>query len=185
MSILREPWPWFIAGPLIGLFVPLLLLIGNKALGMSGSLRALCAAIAPGNNEFLKYDWKRTGGWSIALAFGILLGAALAATLFGPIVPDISPASRDALATLGLDAAVTSLAPESLFSWRALFTLRGALCIIGGGFLVGFGASYGGGCTSGHGITGLANLQPPSVIALIGIFVGGLLATFVLIPLVI
>jgi uncharacterized membrane protein YedE/YeeE len=58
------------------------------------------------------------------------------------------------------------------------------VCVLLGGFLVGFGASYGGGCTSGHGITGLASLQLPSLIAMVAIFAGGLLTTFVLMPLI-
>jgi uncharacterized membrane protein YedE/YeeE len=181
---LRNPWPWYVAGPIIGLFVPLLLLIGNKSLGVSSSLRAMCAAIVPGNVTFFEYDWKGIGGWNIAFVAGIFLGGVVAATLLGVAPPEISLETRVAIAELGMGSEVTGLAPASVFSWNALFTLRGAICMIAGGFLVGFGASYGGGCTSGHGITGLASLQPASLIALIAIFAGGLLATFALMPLI-
>jgi uncharacterized membrane protein YedE/YeeE len=184
LEALRGPWPWYVAGPLIGLFVPALLLIGNKELGLSGSLRALCAAAAPGNVEFFKYDWRRTASWNVAFAAGILLGGVIAATLLGVTSPPISAHTRDAIDGLGIGSQVTGLAPASVFSWKALLTLHGAICVLLGGFLVGFGASYGGGCTSGHGITGLASLQLPSLIALIAIFAGGLLATFVLMPLI-
>ena len=181
---LRGPWPWYVAGPLIGLLVPTLLLIGNKALGVSSSLRAMCAAVAPGNVGFFSYDWKRQGAWNIAFVAGILVGGAIASTLLGVTTPAISPDTRSAIAALGVSGDVSGLAPAALFSWQALFTWRGALAMVGGGFLVGFGASYAGGCTSGHGITGLAALQPASLIAIIGIFAGGLIMTFGLFPLI-
>jgi uncharacterized membrane protein YedE/YeeE len=173
-----------VAGPLIGLFVPLLLLMGNKPFGVSGSLRAICAAVAPGRVPFFRYDWKRSGAWSIALVAGLFLGGLLAAVFLDANAPEIAPATRSALASLGLDPAVTGLAPPDLFSWSALLTVRGAVCVIAGGFLVGFGASYCGGCTSGHGITGLASLQVASLIAILAIFAGGVVATFLLTPLV-
>jgi len=181
-SWLRNPWPWYVSGPLIGVFAPLLLVLGNKQLGMTGSLRAMCAAIAPGRVEFFRYDWKASSLWNVALAFGILLGASLAVTAFGGgAAPAISPHTRDAIAALGMSPP-SGLVPAELFSWRALLTLRGAICVVGGGFLVGFGSSYAGGCTSGHGVMGLATLQVASVVALVGIFAGGLLTTFIVIP---
>jgi uncharacterized membrane protein YedE/YeeE len=184
LELVQGPWPWWVAGPLIGLFVPLLLWIGNKPFGVSSSLRVICAAVAPGKVAFFNYDWKRSGAWSIAFVAGLVLGGVLGATLLGVDPPEVSPATRNALAALGLGDEVTALAPATLFSWPALLTARGALFVIGGGFLVGFGASYGGGCTSGHGITGLASLQLASLIAIVAIFIGGLLTTHFIFPLV-
>jgi hypothetical protein len=158
-----------------------LLLLGNKQLGLSGSLRAICAAVAPGRVQFFRYDWKSAGLWNVALAIGLLLGAALATVSSGVATPAVSPATHEALARIGLPS-VSGLVPSEIFSWRSLLTVRGAVCMLGGGFLGGFGASYGGGCTSGHGVMGLAARQVASVIALCGIFAGGLLATFVLLP---
>jgi hypothetical protein len=76
------------------------------------------------------------------------------------------------------------VAPHELFTWRALLTLRGFVSIVVGGFLVGFGTAYAGGCTSGHAISGLANFQLPSLIAVIGFFAGGLIATYFILPFV-
>lgn len=163
MRWVTDPWPWYVAGPLIGLFVPALLLVGNKQLGVSSALRAMCAAVLPAHVQFFKYDWRATAGWNLAFVTGIFLGGFIAATLLGP---------------------VAELAPASVFSWSMLLTVRGATAVLLGGFLVGLGASYAGGCTSGHGITGLASLQLPSLIALLAMFAGGLLATYTLIPLV-
>lgn len=183
-SLLKQPWPWYVSGPLIGLFVPLLLWIGNKQLGVSASLRAMCAATMPGNVEFFRYDWKQSGLWNVALAFGILIGAVVAVSILGGgATPAISPHTREAVTALGLSAP-SGLVPAEVFSWKALATVRGATCVLGGGFLVGFGSSYAGGCTSGHGVMGLANLQLPSLIALVGIFAGGLATTFLILPLI-
>ena len=52
------PWPWYVAGPAIGLFVPALLIIGNRVFGVSSNLRDLCSALLPGRVEHFRYDWK-------------------------------------------------------------------------------------------------------------------------------
>lgn len=72
--------------------------------------------------------------------------------------------------------------PSDVFNWANLTSLRGGALIAGGGFAVGFGAAYGGGCTSGHGLSGIADLQLPSLIALLAFFAGGIAATFLLMP---
>lgn len=99
-DLLLRPWPWYVAGPLPGLFVPLLLILGNRQSGMSGSLRAICAALAParGRIDFFRYDWRGTGLWNVAFGIGLLLGAVLTATVSGIPAPAISPATQTALA---------------------------------------------------------------------------------------
>ena len=163
-----EPWPWYVAGPIIGLFVPVLLLIGNKPLGGTSSLRAICAGLVPKRTKggFFDYDWKRVGAWNVALMLGIAAGAFVASRVLPP------------------PHGTSALVPATLFSWSALLTARGAICVIAGGFLAGFGATYAGGCTSGHGITGLAALQLPSLIAVIAIFIAGIATTFFILPLI-
>ena len=174
--------PWYVAGPLIGLFVPVLLLVGNRMFGVSGNLRHMCAAALPTRAEFFRYDWRSIGGWNLAFAVGVLLGGAIV----GALTPDgaqvaLSPAAVESLAALGIHD-TTGLVPGELFSWQMLLTGRGALVMIGGGLLIGFGTAYAGGCTSGHAITGLADFQLPSLIAVIGFFAGGLFSTWVLLP---
>jgi uncharacterized membrane protein YedE/YeeE len=63
-----------------------------------------------------------------------------------------------------------------------VLTLKGFAVLAVGGFLVGFGTRYAGGCTSGHAISGLSNLQLPSLVAVIGFFIGGLIMTHFLFP---
>jgi len=95
----------------------------------------------------------------------------------------ISAATRNSLSGLGIHN-FHGVAPRELFTWHALLTLRGFLSVVVGGFLVGFGTAYAGGCTSGHAISGLANFELPSLIAVIGFFAGGLAATYFILPFV-
>jgi uncharacterized membrane protein YedE/YeeE len=182
MEILRQPWPWFVAGPLIGLFVPVLLFVGNKAFGFSSNLRHICAAVFPGRIASFRYDWKGEGGWNLVFLAGTVAGGFVAVHVLG--LPDIalSDATKAALSTLGLHD-FSGLVPLEVFGWARLLSLRGLVLIVGGGFLVGFGTAYAGGCTSGHAIAGLADFQLPSLVAVLGFFAGGLLATHVLLPL--
>jgi uncharacterized membrane protein YedE/YeeE len=173
------PWPWYLAGPLIGLFVPALLLVGNKGFGISSNLRHICSAVAPAGIKYFQYGWKKTGLWNLAFLAGVLLGGFIASHWGASHNVLISEQTR---AALGIHD-FSGVAPHEIFNWHALPTLRGFVSVIVGGFLVGFGTAYAGGCTSGHAISGLANFQLPSLIAVLGFFAGGLLATYFLLPL--
>ncbi|MGH9330637.1 MAG: YeeE/YedE family protein [Vicinamibacterales bacterium] len=181
-DFLMRPWPWYVAGPLIGLFVPALLVLGNKPFGVSTNLRHMCAALAPANIEFFRYDWKARGSWNLAFVAGILAGGFVAARVLGTPEVTIAPEAKAAIAGLGIRD-FAGLVPDDVFNWSHLLTVRGAILILGGGFLVGFGTAYAGGCTSGHGIAGLAALDPASLVAVLGFFAGGLLATYLILPL--
>lgn len=182
-TFLSAPWPWYIAGPAIGLFVPALLIVGNRMFGVGSNLRHICSAILPGRVEFFRYDWKQTGLWNLLFLAGILAGSFLAAQWGGTHNVEIAEKTRLALTNLGIHD-FSGLAPSELFTWPALLTVKGFVSVILGGFLIGFGAAYAGGCTSGHAITGLADLQLPSLIAVASFFAGGLIATHFLLPLI-
>jgi uncharacterized membrane protein YedE/YeeE len=181
-SFVAAPRPWYVAGPAIGLFVPALLIVGNRLFGVSISLRHVCSAILPSRIEYFRYDWKRTGLWNLVFVAGILIGGIVAAHWGAPRDVAISEETRLALTRLHIHD-LSGLAPHELFAWSALLTLRGFASVVVGGFLVGFGTAYAGGCTSGHAISGLADLQLPSLIAVVGFFAGGLIATHFLLPL--
>ena len=145
MELWREPWPWYVAGPLIGLLVPLLLMLGGKPFGISANLRHMCAATVPAGLPFFKNDWKREGGWNLLFALGILLGGFVAARW---LMPDgytvaIADATRADLLALGLHD-LSGVVPPELFSWESLSTGRGWITLVAGGFLVGFGARWAG-----------------------------------------
>ncbi len=181
LTFLKEPWPWYVAGPLIGLTVPLLLLIGNKSFGISASLRHLCAACLPGRIPFFRYDWKKEV-WNLLFVAGILCGGIIATLwLANPEPVLVHPELASDLAQYGITR-YDKLVPEDLFSWPALLTARGVLLMVAGGFLVGFGTRYAGGCTSGHAITGLATLQWPSLVATLCFMAGGFLMANLILP---
>lgn len=183
MEWLYRPWPWYVAGPLLGLFPAFLLILGNKLFGVSSNLRHMCALVAPKRIAYFAYDPRREGGWNLLFAAGILVGGIIAGSIFAnPDPVAISDAARTTLTSLGIDD-FTGLAPADLFAWEALRSPSVWILVIGGGFLVGFGTAYAGGCTSGHGLSGVADLQLASVIALGAFFVGGIFGTFVLLPL--
>ena len=183
LETLKQPWPWYVAGALIGLTVPYLLLVGNKTFGISSSLRHLCAACFPGDVKFFKYDWRKEA-WNLFFVGGIALGAYIGATLLADPNPiELAEPTKAYLAEKGITD-TSSLLPPELFSWENLFTVKGLVFFVLGGFLVGFGTAYAGGCTTGHAIFGLADLQLPSLIAVLGFFAGGLLATHYLLPLI-
>jgi hypothetical protein len=175
-------WPWYLAGPLIGLFVPALLIAGNKLFGVSSNLRHLCSALVPGRIEYLRYDWRKAGLWNLVFLGGVVIGGFLASHWGAPHDIAISAATKVALMKLGIHD-FSGVAPHELFTWHALGTFRGFVSVVVGGFLVGFGTAYAGGCTSGHAISGLADFQLPSLIAVFGFFAGGLAATYFILPL--
>jgi len=74
--------------------------------------------------------------------------------------------------------------PASQFGLEAMSETKNIIILALGGLMVGFGARYAGGCTSGHAISGISNLQPASLLAVVGFFIGGLLMTHVLFPLI-
>lgn len=185
LDLLSRPWPWYVAGPLIGLVVPFVFWYGGKKWGVSSTLQHLCAATIPAGLEYFRYDWKRRGGWHLAMAAGMLVGGLVGVTLLAspdPVI-GISAATTADLRALGIDD-FRGLLPDDLFSWRGLATLPGLLVIVVGGFLVGFGARYAGGCTSGHAVSGLATLNLSSLVTVVGFFIGGLISTHLLLPLV-
>jgi uncharacterized protein len=178
---IKQPWPWYIAGPLIGLTVPILLLIGNKSFGISSSLRHICAACVPANISFFTYNWKKEA-WNLFFVLGIFLGGILAANAFANPEPiQVNAKLVTELAGYGITD-YSSLMPIELFNWPALLTAKGLLLMVAGGFLVGFGTRYAGGCTSGHAIMGLSTLQWPSLIATCCFMAGGFIMANLILP---
>jgi len=180
LELLRQPWSWYVAGAIIGLTVPALLILGNKHFGISANLRHACAICLPANIPFFKYDWKKEI-WNLVFVAGILIGGLIAALwLQNPNPVIIHPALIVELSANGIHD-LSGLVPAELVSFESLLTLRGFILIVVGGFIVGFGTRYAGGCTSGHSIMGLSNLQWPSMVATICFMIGGfIMANFIL-----
>ena len=180
---IKQPWPWYVAGPLIGLTVPLLLILGNRTFGISSSLRHICAACMPANIPFFKYDWKKES-WNLFFVAGVLVGGFIAFNYLSNDTPmEVNPKLAQEMAEYGITN-YEGLIPKELFNWPALFTLKGFILMILGGFLVGFGTRYAGGCTSGHSIMGLSNLQWPSLVATCCFMAGGFIMANLILPII-
>lgn len=184
MDILLQPWPWYISGPLIAV-VMLLLVYFGKTFGMSSNLRTLCSIGGAGRYaDFFKFDWKAQR-WNLTVVLGAILGGYIALTFLsdGSTI-DLNSQTFSDLEAFGFTAIGESLLPQEIYSWEAVLSVKGLAIIIVAGFLVGFGTRYAGGCTSGHAITGLSNLQLPSLLAVFGFFIGGLVMTHLILPLI-
>ena len=183
LELFKQPWPWYVTGPLIGLVVPGLLILGNKSFGISSTLRHICAACFPANIAFFNYNWRKEI-WNLFFVSGILIGGFIAWNLFtDPEKINLHASLITELKNYGIRD-YKQLVPVEIFSWRSLLTLKGFVMVIIGGFLVGFGTRYAGGCTSGHSIMGLSNLQWPSLIATICFMVGGVVVANYVLPLI-
>ena len=184
MEFILNPWPWYVSGPLIAIVMALLLYFG-KTFGMSSNLRTMCAIGGAGKySNFFKMDW-RDNAWNLVVVVGAIIGGFIAVNfLSNDSVTDLNPTTISELKALGFSDAGKNLVPNELFNSDAILSLKGLSLLIIGGLLVGFGTRYAGGCTSGHAITGLSSLQRPSLIAVIGFFIGGLIMANLLFPII-
>lgn len=182
IDFLIGPWAWYVAGPLIALVMFLLIYFGEN-FGMSNNLRTLCAVGGAGKiSDFFKIDTKKQY-WNLAFVLGSILGGFIAIQYMTPDTAiQLSENTIQTLSNQGFSDAGNDYLPAEIFGQDKLSSFSGLIILLGGGFLVGFGARYAGGCTSGHAISGLSNLQIPSLIAVIGFFIGGLFMVHVLMP---
>ncbi|OBQ54574.1 YeeE/YedE family protein [Tamlana sp. s12] len=183
MEHILNPWPWYISGPLIAIVMALLLYFG-KTFGMSSNLRTMCAIGGAGKfSDFFNFKWKDQL-WNLTVVLGAIIGGYIAVTyLSNDSGTTLNPTTVAELQHMGFESPGTTLVPNEIFSLEALATPKNIILLIVGGLLVGFGTRYAGGCTSGHAITGLSSLQKPSLIAVIGFFIGGLIMANLILPL--
>lgn len=200
MEFFLSPWPWYISGPLIGLMVPALLILGNKHFGISNSMRHICAACIPSKNPFFNYEWKKEI-WNLTLVAGIVLGGFVASNYMSEVNSPIqlSEESEKLFSNWKLNYGYSKhdpkipgedliieknrvMMPTEIFSWNSFSSPIGWIFMVLGGFLVGFGTRWANGCTSGHAIMGLSLLNPGSLVAVIGFFIGGLTVSWFVLP---
>lgn len=183
MNIIFQTWPWYISGFLIGM-VMLTLIYFGKNFGMSTNLQSLCSMTGLGKRiAYFDFDWK-ANRWNFVVVLGAMAGGFVAVHFMSsPSNVDINPNTIAQLSQLGIDAPNGQLMPKALFGDQIWQSPKSILILLGGGILIGFGTRYAGGCTSGHAISGLSNLQLPSLKAVIGFFIGGLIMAHFLLPL--
>lgn len=181
ISLLSKPWPWYVSGPAIAGIMAVLLFFG-KSFGFSKNLSNICSMLGLGKQiSYFNFNWKKQL-WNIWFLVGSIIGGYIAVHyLQSPEALKLSSATIADLQKLNIPFD-GHLEPEAIFNWNYLHTGRGLFIFLGGGFLIGFGTRYAGGCTSGHAISGLSSLQLPSLIAVVGFFIGGLFTTHLLFP---
>ena len=179
---LSQPWPWWVAGPVISILMFSLIYFGNS-FGFSANFRNICSILGAGKScDYFDFDWKKQV-WNLVFAVGAILGGFIASQyLTSDMAIQLSEATVTELQDFGIANPGADIVPMSIFNFESLLTLKGFVFIVLGGFFVGFGTRYAGGCTSGHAISGLSDLQPASLIAVVGFFIGGLSITYFVLP---
>ncbi|WGH74355.1 YeeE/YedE thiosulfate transporter family protein [Tenacibaculum tangerinum] len=184
MDFILQPWPWFVSGPLIAIILFLFFHFG-KNFGVSANLETICTMAGAGKvSDYFKKDWKERD-WAIVFLVGLTIGGYIAVNYLSVTTEiDLNPITVNELADLGFADAGKTYVPNEIFSIENMQTLKGFAILLIAGILIGFGTRYADGCTSGHAITGLSSFQLPSLIAVIGFFIGGLVMTWILFPLI-
>lgn len=183
IDFITQSWSWWFSGLIISAIMFVLLYFG-QSFGFSANLRTICAAAGAGKKvSFFNFNWKNQM-WNLVFLTGAILGGVVSGTILKNDDPiQLSESTKTDLHELGFNAP-ESIQPAELFSLDAVMSVKGFLILAFGGLMVGFGSRYAGGCTSGHAISGLSDLQFPSLIAVIGFFAGGLLMTHLLFPII-
>ena len=184
MDFILQPWAWYVAGPVIA-FVMFLLFYFGERFGVSSNLETLCSIGGAGNlADYFKIDWKENA-WNLTFVAGAVVGGFLAAYYLSPSdAVAINPQTVQDLADIGIENAGATYLPDEIFSVDTMLTFKGFSILLIAGVMVGFGSRWAGGCTSGHAIVGLSNLELPSLISVVGFFIGGLVMTWIILPLI-
>jgi len=186
LETLSQPWHWAISGAAIALILFLMTWMG-RSFGVSMAFKSMCTIAGAGKRfEFFNFNIKDEY-WRLAFVGGIVAGGFIASQfLASPEPVAISDATVAHLRDWNMDYFQSVDEETGLFNtyWFNFKSIGGIILGIVGGFLVGFGARYGDGCTSGHAISGLSHFQLPSLITVIGFFIGGLLMTWGILPLI-
>ena len=174
-TVIIKPWPWWVGGPLIGFFVLALILLERKQLGISSSFQGICSNISPFKLEYFKNVEKTY--WQIWFAGGLVLGGLIVFLLVPPYQIELSSEAHQSLSDLKI-APQLGYVPVEIYS----LNLKSFFTLLIGGVCIGFGARYANGCTAGHAIMGCAQLSKSSIISTVFFFVGGLIATYFILP---
>lgn len=184
MEYIAQPWAWYVAGPVISFIMFLLFYFGER-FGVSSNLETFCSIGGAGKYvDYFKIDWKQNK-WNLIFVAGAIVGGFISSYWLSPSdIVALNPQTVQNLADIGITNAGSSYLPDEIFSIDTMLSIKGFFVLLIAGILVGFGSRWAGGCTSGHAIVGLSNLEIPSLISVIGFFIGGLAMTWFILPLI-
>lgn len=182
IEFISQPWHWAVSGTAIAMIMFIMTWMG-RFFGVSTAFKNICVMCgARKANSFFDIDLKAENWRMIFIAGGVVGGFIAANFLANPETIALSEANIEHLSNWNISPDEgNGFIPDSIFH---LGNWKGMIIAIIGGFLVGFGARYGDGCTSGHAISGLSHLQLPSLITVIGFFIGGLIMTWLIMPMI-
>lgn len=154
-------WSGWAGGLAVGIYMLFQFIVSGKALGVSTGYGNFCSYVTKAR-YFHVGDYVDPNNWRLWFIIGLPLGGLLAAlTSPGEIV-----------ASFSVGELYDSVFPAALWAKGLVLTL--------GGVMIGYGARMAGGCPSGHSIAGMSMLNPPSFIASVGFFAGGIIMVQVL-----
>lgn len=161
-----EPFlPWYIAGPLIGLIVPALLVLRQKQFGVSSSFSFILSRVLPQHNYFKSA--RTQSAWQFHFALGIIAAAVVSLYFY----------TTEALV-------INELAVEGVYLTSRIYSNENIPLFLIGGILTGFGARYANGCTAGNCIMGVAQFSLSSIIATVSFFIAGVLTAQLINPII-
>lgn len=149
-------WAGWIGGIGVGAYAVLQYWLTGRQLGCSAAYGSACGIVSKAA-FFQSEEMKPKDNWRIWFLLGLPLGG---------VVAVLTSPDANYEFTFSMGALYDQVLPDSLWA-------KGPVLIIGGIFM-GLGARMAGGCTSGHAINGCALLNPPSLLAAGGFFLGGL-----------
>ena len=173
-SLFVQAWPWWVAGPLIGLYAVAFFVFARRNLGASSGFPAVLEVLR-GTDDPSHVDLGNPDDplalpcspsdpaprWRVWWLAG-LLAAGLADWALG-----------------AKDSGILDLPGfKDTFHGVPLWARLAILAV--GGVLIGFGTRMSGGCTSGHAIFGISQRQWPSLLATCTFFAAGMATTFAL-----
>lgn len=147
--------PWYIAGPLIGLIVPALLILRGKQFGMSSSFSYIIGQISPKNKYFKS---AKSSNWQFHFGLGILASGILSLYYISPE-----------------DLIIQDLAVHGAYLTKSVYETDNLWIFLVSGIIVGFGARYANGCTAGNCIMGVSQFSVSSIIATVAFFISGVI----------
>ena len=130
MDFILQPWPWYVAGPIIAFCMFLMFFFGKK-FGVSSNLETVCAMGGAGKFvDFFKLDWRKNK-WNLVFVVGLIVGGFISDQW---LTPDdtvaINTETVKDLAEIGIQNAGATYLPDEIFSIETMLSFKGFLILL-------------------------------------------------------